>query len=105
MEEPKYITYNSNPGTNTFREDLPNATAVLVLGILSIIFAGLIGIILAIIALNMSGNARSLYHNNPDAYTDTSYSKVNAGRICAIVGLCLVAVLVSVILAIVIFTG
>lgn len=104
MEEPKYTPYNSHTG-NRAPEDLPNSTAILVLGILSIIFAGLIGIILAIIALSMSRNARHAYEDYPGEYTEASYSRVNAGRICAIVGLCLVAVLVSVILAILVFAG
>lgn len=105
MEEPKYTPYNSNNPANRVPEDLPNSTAILVLGILSIIFAGLIGIILAIIALSMSRNARHAYEDYPGDYTEASYSRVNAGRICAIVGLCLVAVLVTVILAIFVFAG
>jgi len=104
MEEPKYIPYNNNTGNRT-PEDLPNSTAILVLGILSIIFAGLIGIILAIIALSMSRNARHAYEDYPGEYTEASYSRVNAGRICAIVGLCLVAVIVSIVLAILVFAG
>ena len=105
MEEPKYIPYNSgNPG-NRVPEDLPNSTAILVLGILSIIFAGFIGIILAIIALGTAKNARYAYEDYPGDYTEASYARVNAGRICAIVGLCLAAVIFSIMLAIFVIVG
>lgn len=104
MEEPKYIPYNSN-NTNRVPEDLPNSTAILVLGILSIIFVGLIGIILAIIALSMSRNARHAYEDYPGDYTEASYSRVNAGRICAIIGLSLVAILILIVLVILSYAG
>ncbi len=105
MEEPKYTPYNSsNPG-NRMPQDLPNSTAILVLGILSIIFAGLIGIILAIIALSMSRNARHAYEDYPGDYTEASYSRVNAGRICAIIGLSLVAILILIVLVILSYAG
>lgn len=100
MEEPKYTPYNSNANSNRIRQDLPNSTAILVLGILSIIFAGLIGIILAIVALSMSKNARHAYEDYPGDYTEASYSRVNAGRICAIIGLSLVAVLILIVLVV-----
>ncbi|TND08503.1 MAG: hypothetical protein FD123_2299 [Bacteroidetes bacterium] len=74
-----------------YQVDLPNATGVLVLGILSIIFAGLIGVVLSIIALNMASTAKAEYDMNPGRYTEASMSRVRAGRVCAIVGLCLLA--------------
>lgn len=104
MEEPIYTPYNSS-NSNRAPVDLPNSTAILVLGILSIIFAGLIGIILAIVALSMSRNARHAYEDYPGDYTQASYSRVNAGRICAIIGLSLVALLLIIILVILAFAG
>ena len=68
---------------------LPNATAVLVLGILSIVFCwcyGIVGIVLGIIALVLSGKASSLYKDNPESYTIASFNNMKAGRICAIIG-------------------
>lgn len=105
MEEPKYVTYDNNPNRNAIREDLPNSTTILVLGILSIIFAGLIGIILSIVALSMARNARHAYEDYPNDYTAASYSRVNAGRICAIVGLCLFAIIILVVVAILVAVG
>lgn len=80
-------TVNQNP--NQVQQQLPNSTAVLVLGILSIAICwcyGLFGITMGIIALVLAGKARALYNENPDQYTLGSYKNMNAGRICAIIG-------------------
>ncbi len=74
------------------QQSLPNATGVLVLGILSIVFCfcyGIIGMTLGIIALIMANKAKKLYMASPESYSESSFKNVNAGRICAIVGLCL----------------
>lgn len=69
---------------------LPNATAVLVLGILSILFCwcyGIIGIILSVIALVLAKKDMTLYKAAPQNYDN--YGNLNAGRIMAIIGLVL----------------
>lgn len=69
---------------------LPNATAVLVLGILSCITCccfGIFGIIFGVIALILANKDMKLYKENPELYTN--YSNLNTGKIIAIVGLCL----------------
>ncbi|MBK9450073.1 MAG: hypothetical protein IPN95_11835 [Bacteroidetes bacterium] len=69
---------------------IPNSTAVLVLGIVSIVGCfcyGVLGIICAVIALVLYGKANSEYVNNPSNYSAGSYKNLNAGRICAFVGL------------------
>jgi uncharacterized membrane protein len=71
-------------------QKLPNATAVLVLGILSILFCwcyGIIGIILSIIALVLANKDMALYRAEPQNYSN--YGNLNAGRIMAIIGLIL----------------
>lgn len=76
------------------QQALPNATAVLVLGILSIVACwcyGIVGIILGVIALILSGKSKKLYDENPGAYTEGSYNNLKAGKICAIIGLSLSA--------------
>ncbi len=93
-----------NPGSNTnntqtqasqsfqVQQPLPNSTAILVLGILSIVICwcyGLVGLVLGIIALVLSGKARALYLANPDLYTIGSYNNMKAGRIMSIIGVCL----------------
>lgn len=83
------------------KRDLPNATAVLVLGILSIIGCfcyALPGTIMAIIALVLASKDRRMYNENPDLFSPGSYKNMNAGRICAIIGLCLSAVYVLLII-------
>jgi hypothetical protein len=71
---------------------LPNGTAVLVLGIVSIVGCfcyGLVGLICGIIALILAGKDLKLYNADPSLYTPGSLSNVKSGRICAIIGLSL----------------
>jgi Na+-transporting methylmalonyl-CoA/oxaloacetate decarboxylase gamma subunit len=70
------------------QQQLPNNTAVLVLGILSILVCFVCGII----ALIMSKKDMDLYRANPDAYSTASYNNLKAGRICAIIGIALQAI-------------
>lgn len=70
------------------KEKLPNSTAVLVLGIISLVFCT-VGFITGTIALVLaSGDLKSL-NKNPDLYEESSIKNLNAGRICAIIGICL----------------
>ncbi len=67
---------------------LPNATAVLVLGICSIVFSCFfVGLILGIIGLALSGKGRSMYHSEPEKYE--GYGTLNAGFILSIIGVVL----------------
>ncbi len=65
------------------QQNLPNATTVLVLGILSIVVCFITGIV----ALVISKKDMDLYRNNPTAYSSQSYNNLKAGRICAIIGI------------------
>lgn len=67
---------------------IPNSVAVLVLGIVSIALCctNIIGVACGIIALVLAGKAKTLYEENPDAYTLQSFNNLKAGRICAIIG-------------------
>jgi len=68
---------------------LPNATAVLVLGILSIPACCCygIGLIPAIIALFLANSASKQYKAEPEKYLASSYSNLTTGNICAWIGL------------------
>jgi M penetrans paralogue family 26 len=71
---------------------LPNATAVLVLGILSIVTCfcyGIIGLILGIIAIVLAGKDKKMFTAAPEAYTAASFKNLNAGKLCAIIGIVL----------------
>lgn len=82
MTEPNR-DYLSNPNSNAAQ--LPNATATLVLGILSIVVCFICGII----ALAISNKDISMYRANPELYSEASYNNIKAGRICAIIGISL----------------
>ena len=86
-------------------EQLPDSTAVLVLGILSILGAfcyGVIGLILGIISVAMSSKPERLYRNEPNRYTSASYSNMRAGKVCGIIGICLSAlILLGVLIAVI----
>jgi len=72
---------------NSNATPLPNATATLVLGILSILVCFICGIV----ALVISNKDVDMYKANPELYTESSYSNIKAGRICAIVSFGLMA--------------
>lgn len=94
-------TLDSIVMTNQPVKDLDGAGGILAMGIISIPFCGgFIGIILAIITLTRSGKALSLYRDYPHQYTQSSYKKVKAGRICAIISLCLLGGIIMLIFAI-----
>jgi len=83
------------------QQPLPNATAVLVLGIVSLVGCfcyGIVGLILGIIALVLAGKATKLYNENPGMYSEASFKNMKAGKICGIVGLCLSAVYIVIII-------
>jgi len=64
---------------------LPNATAVLVLGICSIVFGCVfVGLVCGIIGIALSGKGRKLYKDNPNLYD--GYGSLNAGFIMSIIG-------------------
>ena len=67
------------------KQTLPNATAVLILGICSIVFSCfLIGLIIGIIGLSMGSKSKKLYKANPDAFE--GFGTLNAGYIMSIIG-------------------
>lgn len=68
---------------------IPNATGALVLGILSIVFAGIVGIILGIIGLILSNNGMKAFEMDPSRYKQSSIGSLKAGRICSIIGICI----------------
>jgi hypothetical protein len=93
------------------QQPLPNATAVLVLGIISLpvcfcyFLFGVPGLVMSIISFVLSNKARKIYEENPSLYTESSYKNMKAGRVCAIIGmilnsLCFVGMIVYIIVVI-----
>jgi len=90
------------------RIPLPNASAVLTLGILSIVLCwchGIIGIIMAVIALVLANKGLALYYTNPETYTENSYSNTKTGRTVAIIGLVLAGLFLFILIVSFIFLG
>ncbi|MEZ4802765.1 MAG: CCC motif membrane protein [Gelidibacter sp.] len=75
------------------KQQLPNATLILIFGILSIVTCccyGVIGLILGIIAIVMANKATAVYAANPELYT--GFQNVKTGKILAIIGIALNAI-------------
>lgn len=116
MEENNFSNQPPQQGQNVNQQfnnqcvqlSVPNSGAVLVLGIISIALCwcyGVVALACGIIALVLSNKALQLYKANPNAYTLTSYNSLKAGRICAIIGLCLSALMVVYIIIVFAFVG
>ncbi|WP_353083842.1 CCC motif membrane protein [Flavobacterium sp.] len=74
-------------------QKLPNSTAVLVLGILSILTCccyGLFGMILAIVGLYLTHKDLIVYNVAPDKFIN--FSQLNTGKILCIIGIVLNAI-------------
>lgn len=75
-------------------QKLPNATAVLVLGILSILtcicYGG--GLIFGAIALFLAASDMKLYRTAPESFTN--YQNLNIGRVLSIIGLILSIIMI-----------
>ena len=70
------------------QRSLPNASAVMALGIISIIGCccyGVPGVVCSIVALILYSKDAQLFQANPEWYTASSYSNLRTGRICSIV--------------------
>lgn len=88
--------------------NLPNSTAVLVLGILSLLGCfcyGILGLILGIIALVLAQKDLKLYNAAPGSYNASSVNNLKAGRVCAIIGVCLSGLYFLIIIGYLIFVG
>ena len=75
------------------KRKLPNATAVLVLGICSVVFCccyGIVGLVLGVVALVLAAKDMKLYLESPELYSN--YSNLNIGRVFAYIGIGLSAI-------------
>ena len=92
------LNYENQPNFGfSHKENLPNANAVLVLGILSIVCCCCCyvpSITMGIIAIVLGAKGRALYFASPEKYTESSFKNLNAGYICAIIGLALTVLLI-----------
>ncbi|MBC6997870.1 CCC motif membrane protein [Cytophaga sp. FL35] len=88
------------------QQKLPNATIILVLGILSIVTCccyGILGLIIGIVTLVLAKKAKDIYLENPELYSD--FNNVKTGKILAIIGIVLSALFLIYIIGIVSYFG
>jgi hypothetical protein len=72
------------------KQQIPNGTLVLVMGILSIVGCccyGLPGLIFGIVAVILAGKATNIYKEAPENYS--GFGNVKAGKIMGIIGIVL----------------
>lgn len=108
MENNENQSVNQNPSNPVVQMPLPNSTGVLVMGIISIALCwcyGVVGITLGIISLVLAGKSKKLYKAEPEKYTLGSYKNLNAGYICAIIGLSLSSLFLIYIIVIYVVMG
>jgi hypothetical protein len=84
------------------KQKLPNATAVLILGILALLGTccyGVIGVICGIIALVLASIDTKKYKINPDLYDN--YSNLMVGKVLAIIALVLSVLFITLIVVVI----
>ena len=80
-------------GNSVVGDKIPNANAILTLGILSIVGCGLYilpGLICGVIALSLFPKAKKIYLQDPSRFED-SFKNAKGGFVCAIIGTSLAA--------------
>ena len=79
------------------KQQIPNGTLILIMGILSIIGCccyGVPGLIFGIVAIILASKASKVYMENPESYS--GYGNVKAGKIMGIIGVVLSIIMVLV---------
>ena len=91
---------------NLQKQELPNSTLILIMGILSIVGCccyGAVGLIFGIVAVILSKKSIEIYQSNPELYL--GYQNVKTGRVLGIIGIVLSAIVVLSWLVALIFFG
>ncbi|MBB6238516.1 hypothetical protein HDC90_003155 [Pedobacter sp. AK013] len=86
------------------QQNLPNATASLVLGILAIpacCFYGIFGLIFGVIAWILGAGDMKKYRFNPSLYTESSYKNAKAGKICGMIATILSALFIVMVILVI----
>lgn len=90
----------SNPSQG--QVDLPNSTASMVLGIISLVCCVILlccygfmpGLITSVIGLALGVSALKTYNSDPSLYTEKSYKNAKAGKLMSLISLIICAVLI-----------
>lgn len=84
---------------------LPHATAVLALGIISIVtcfFYGIPGLVCGIIALSLHKKDKAIYATDPARY-EMAFKNSKAGFVCAVIGTSLSALYMLILIFVLVF--
>lgn len=110
MEENNQPNQNQNfQGRNfEFKPALPNSTASLVLGIISLVTFfcyGIVSIVLGILAVVNSNKAMAYASQNPGAFSESSISNAKAGKVMGIIGICIGGLYLFIVILFFVFIG
>ena len=102
--------FQQNPPFGQFgggmgQQNLPNATAALVLGIVAIpacCFYGIFGLVFGIIAWVLGAGDVKKYELNPSLYTESSYKNAKAGKICGMIATILSIVFIALVILVIV---
>jgi len=102
--------FQQNPPFGQFgggmgQQNLPNATAALVLGIVAIpacCFYGIFGLVFGIIAWVLGAGDVKKYELNPSLYTESSYKNAKAGKICGMIATILSVVFIALVILVIV---
>ncbi|MCX2433048.1 MULTISPECIES: CCC motif membrane protein [unclassified Pedobacter] len=92
-------------GMGMGQQNLPNATAALVLGIIAIpacCFYGIFGLIFGIIAWILGAGDVKKYQLNPTLYTESSYKNAKAGKICGMIATILSVLFIAIVILVIV---
>jgi hypothetical protein len=102
--------------TNNLKNDaapiqLPNANTILLFGIFSIVIGfccgifAIVGLVFGIVALAIAPKAIEMYQANPTRYFESSFKNINAGKICAIIGIVINGLLLFIVFIYIVIIG
>jgi len=111
MEDTTNIQHSYEQSNSHFKPDAPNAMAILVLGIVSLVLIfilsclgiGFLGFITSIIGFIMAIGAQKEIAANPNKYSDGSIKNIKVGKILNLIGL--IIGIISVVLGILILVA
>jgi uncharacterized membrane protein len=102
MDQNNFSKFNNE----LLNKKLPNATAVLILGIASILTCccyGILSVILGTVGLFLAKKDTQLYKENPSSYSN--YNNLKTGKILCIIGIVLGAIFLIYVISIIAYIG
>lgn len=93
------------PNVPVVKQEAPNSSSALILGILSLLMPGFVGFVLSIVGICVSNAGLRKYKESPDMYF--GYGNLNSGRIMSIIALIyhILVIVFCVVIIVLIFTA